>query len=76
MKPPTGATRLQAGTATKLAVNLVTTLAIVRGGKVMGNLMGDVVRGNAKLHMRAVRIAQELTGVDEIVAEAALARSG
>ena len=42
----------------------------------MGNLMGDVVRGNAKLHMRAVRIAQALTGVDAIVAEAALARSG
>ena len=76
MKPPTGATRLQAGTARKLAVDLVTTLAIVRGGKVMGNLMGDVVRGNAKLHMRAVRIAQALTGVDAIVAEAALARSG
>ena len=76
MKSPTGATRLQAGTATKLAVNLVTTLAIVRVGKVMGNLMGDGVRGNAKLRMRAVRIARALTGVDAAAAETALVRNG
>ena len=72
----TGSTRLKAGTATKLVLNLVTTLAMVRLGKVRGNLMMDVVPGNAKLRARAVRIVRELPGMDEVAAEAALARSG
>lgn len=72
----TGSTRLKAGTATKLVLNLVTTLAMVRVGKVLGNLMVDVVPGNAKLRLRAVRIVRELTGLDAVAAEAALARNG
>lgn len=72
----TGSTRLKAGTATKLVLNLVTTLAMVRLGKVKGNLMVDVVPGNAKLRARAVRIVRELTGMDAAAAEAALVHSG
>ncbi len=71
----TGSTRLKAGTATKLVLNLVTTLAMVRLGKVTSNLMVDLVPGNAKLRTRAVRIVRELTGLDGVAAEAALARS-
>lgn len=72
----TGSTRLKAGTATKLVLNLVTTLAMVQLGKVMGNLMVDVVPGNAKLRARAVRIVQELTGLEAAAAETALAGNG
>lgn len=49
----TGSTRLKAGTATKLVLNLITTLAMVRVGKVMGSLMVDVVPGNARSCARA-----------------------
>jgi len=72
----TGSTRLKAGTATKLVLNLITTLAMVQIGKVMSNLMVDVVPGNAKLRDRAARIVQELTGVDQALAQTALDRSG
>jgi len=60
----TGSTRLKAGTATKLVLNRVTTLAFARLGKVHGNLMIDLdTRGNAKLRARGVRILQRLTGL-------------
>lgn len=72
----TGSTRLKAGTATKLVLNTITTLAMVRIGKVMSNLMVDVVPGNAKLRDRAVRIVQALTSAAKTDAEAALKRSG
>lgn len=72
----TGSTRLKAGTATKLVLNLLTTLAMVRVGKVMSNLMVDVRPTNAKLRARAVRIVRELTGKDERSAERALRESG
>jgi N-acetylmuramic acid 6-phosphate etherase len=72
----TGSTRLKAGTATKLVLNLITTLAMVRLGKVMSNLMVDVVPGNTKLRERAVRIVQTLTGASRARAEAALKVSG
>jgi N-acetylmuramic acid 6-phosphate etherase len=72
----TGSTRLKAGTATKLVLNLLTTLAMVRLGKVVGNLMVDVRPSNAKLRDRAVRIVQTLTGRGPAEAEAALAASG
>ena len=68
----TGSTRLKAGTATKLVLNILTTLAMVRIGKVMGNLMVDVRPTNEKLRARAVRIVRELIGVDERAAERAL----
>ena len=72
----TGSTRLKAGTATKLVLNILTTLAMVRMGKVVGNLMVDVVPGNAKLRERAVRIVQSLTGADYAEAGASLKQSG
>ncbi|HEX4644887.1 MAG TPA: N-acetylmuramic acid 6-phosphate etherase [Verrucomicrobiae bacterium] len=72
----TGSTRLKAGTATKLILNIFTTLAMVRVGKVMGNLMVDLKPSNSKLRDRAVRIVRELKGVDEAAARAALEKSG
>jgi len=68
----TGSTRLKSGTATKLVLNIFTTLAMVRMGKVLGNLMVDVKASNAKLRDRAVRIVRELTGADYAAVEAAL----
>jgi N-acetylmuramic acid 6-phosphate etherase len=72
----TGSTRLKAGTATKLVLNILTTLAMVRLGKVQSNLMVDVRPTNEKLRVRAVRIVRELTGADERSAEHALRASG
>lgn len=56
----TGSTRLKAGTATKVALNLLSTCAMVRLGKVRGNLMIDVRATNAKLRDRAIRLVCEL----------------
>ena len=70
----TGSTRLKAGTATKLVLNAVTTLAMVRSGKVVGNLMVDLNPSNVKLRDRAVRIVSELTGSDPTTAKDALER--
>jgi N-acetylmuramic acid 6-phosphate etherase len=72
----TGSTRLKAGTATKLLLNILTTLAMVRIGKVVSNLMVDVNPSNVKLRDRAVRIVSELTGADYATAKAALEKSG
>lgn len=71
----TGSTRLKAGTATKLVLNLLTTLAMVRLGKVASNLMVDVKASNAKLRARAVRIVCELTQATAAEAEEALQKS-
>ena len=68
----TGSTRLKAGTATKLLLNMFTTLAMVRIGKVKENLMVDLKPSNAKLRDRAVRIVQQLTGKDYEAAKLAL----
>ena len=72
----TGSTRLNAGTATKVVLNLWTTLAMVRLGKVVSNLMVDLSPANLKLRDRAVRIVCELSGADETRAHAALERCG
>jgi N-acetylmuramic acid 6-phosphate etherase len=71
----TGSTRLKAGTATKLVLNIFTTLAMVRMGKVLGNLMIDVRASNAKLRDRATRIVQELTNADYETARIALEKA-
>ncbi len=68
----TGSTRLKAGTATKLVLNIVSTLAMVRVGKVAGNLMVDLNPSNTKLRDRAIGIVTALTGADETAARAAL----
>lgn len=60
----TGSTRLKAGTATKLALNTISSALMVRQGKVYGNLMVDVRATNAKLRDRAARIISTITGVD------------
>jgi N-acetylmuramic acid 6-phosphate etherase len=72
----TGSTRLKSGTATKLVLNILTTLAMVRLGKVLGNLMVDLNPSNVKLRDRAARIVLELTGADYETAKAALEQSG
>ena len=72
----TGSTRLKAGTATKLILNCITTLAMVRLGKVRGNLMVDLDPKNKKLRYRAARIVQTLTGADEKATRTALVKSG
>lgn len=59
----TGSTRLKAGTATKLVLNTISTLAMVRCGKVYENLMVDLRATNAKLRDRAIRIVQQVTGL-------------
>jgi N-acetylmuramic acid 6-phosphate etherase len=72
----TGSTRLKAGTATKLLLNIFTTLAMVRVGKVVSNLMVDLNPSNTKLRDRAIRIVRELTGMDAVVVQAALEKNG
>ena len=59
----TGSTRLKAGTATKIVLNMITTAAMVRLGKVYGNLMVDLTPTCAKLNDRARRILMETTGL-------------
>jgi N-acetylmuramic acid 6-phosphate etherase len=71
----TGSTRLKAGTATKVLLNTFTTLAMVRAGKVISNLMVDLSPTNAKLQERATRIVQELSGADSATARQSLEAS-
>jgi N-acetylmuramic acid 6-phosphate etherase len=72
----TGSTRLKSGTATKLILNMLTTLSMVRLGKVMSNLMIDVKASNVKLRDRAARIVGQLTGATYEEAARALQQSG
>jgi N-acetylmuramic acid 6-phosphate etherase len=71
-----GSTRLKAGTATKLALNTLSTGVMVKLGKVYGNRMVDVAVTNQKLRDRALRILQDLTGVNRQAASSLLERSG
>jgi N-acetylmuramic acid 6-phosphate etherase len=70
-----GSTRLKAGTATKVALNMLTTVAMVRAGKTYGNLMVDVQSNSAKLRDRARRIIHRVTGLDGDGAETLLRRA-
>lgn len=72
----TGSTRMKAGTATKLVLNMVSTGSLVRLGYVYGNLMVNVQPTNVKLRDRAARIIATLTGLDTSGAEALLERAG
>jgi N-acetylmuramic acid 6-phosphate etherase len=58
-----GSTRLKAGTATKIALNILTTSAMIRIGKTYGNLMVDVQANSAKLRDRGTRIVSGITGL-------------
>jgi len=64
-----GSTRLKAGTATKIVLNMLTTGAMVRIGKTYGNLMVDVQTGSEKRRHRARRIVEIVTGLDEDAAD-------
>ena len=72
----TGSTRLKAGTATKLVLNMISTGVMVRGGAVLGNLMVNVQPTNAKLVDRAQRIIAAATGCDEATAARLLKEAG
>lgn len=72
----TGSTRLKAGTATKCALNILSTAVMVRLGKVRGNLMAGVVVTNAKLRDRAIRLVSALRGIGRAEAEALLESNG
>jgi N-acetylmuramic acid 6-phosphate etherase len=68
-----GSTRLKAGTATKMVLNMLTTGAMVQIGKTYGNLMVDLRASNAKLRRRSIRIVSEVTGLSAEAAEQLLA---
>lgn len=70
-----GSTRLKAGTVTKMALNIISTGAMVRYGKVYGNRMVDVAVTNDKLHDRALRIISDLTDLDRLGAKELLIKS-
>ena len=72
----TGSTRLKAGTATKVALNIISTGAMVALGKVRGNLMIDLHTSSAKLRDRAVRVVAELADCDYDSARRELEASG
>jgi len=72
----TGSSRLKAGTAQKLVLNMLSTATMVRLGKVYGNLMIDVQPTNAKLRARAIRIVCDATGAPADMAAQALVEGG
>ena len=68
----TGSTRLKAGNAQKMVMNMISTAAMVKTGKVYENLMINLRPTNIKLRGRMIRITRDILGVDEIEAEALL----
>ncbi|HLW03364.1 MAG TPA: N-acetylmuramic acid 6-phosphate etherase [Ktedonobacterales bacterium] len=71
-----GSTRLKAGTAQKMVLNMLSTGVMIRLGKTFGNLMVDVQATNQKLRQRAIGIVRQATGLEQDAAEALLAASG
>jgi N-acetylmuramic acid 6-phosphate etherase len=71
-----GSTRLKAGTATKIALNAMSTAAFVLLGKTYGGLMVDVRPTNAKLWARAIRIVRALSGLDDTAARRLIEKAG
>jgi N-acetylmuramic acid 6-phosphate etherase len=72
----TGSTRLKSGTVTKMALNIISTGAMVQLGKVYGNRMVDVAVTNSKLHDRALRMIEDLAELDRDQADKLLEASG
>jgi N-acetylmuramic acid 6-phosphate etherase len=70
-----GSTRLKAGTATKMVLNMLTTVSMIKVGKTYGNLMVDVRTGSEKLKDRARRILGIVTDLDYDAADALLRRA-
>jgi N-acetylmuramic acid 6-phosphate etherase len=71
-----GSSRLKAGTATKLVLNMLSTAAMIRSGRTRGDLMVDLRPTNAKLRARAIRMVQDETGLSEAEALARLKAAG
>lgn len=71
-----GSTRMKAGTAQKIALNLLSTAIMIRLGRVHGGMMIDMRVSNRKLRQRAIVMTGEIAGVDAAAAEAALDASG
>jgi N-acetylmuramic acid 6-phosphate etherase len=72
----TGSTRMKAGTATKVVLNMITTGAMIRLGKVFGNLMVDLRATNQKLQDRSERILMETLDLDRASAAELLREAG
>ncbi|MDP6775856.1 MAG: N-acetylmuramic acid 6-phosphate etherase [Candidatus Latescibacteria bacterium] len=72
----TGSTRLKAATSTKLVLNMITTAAMIRTGKVYGNLMVDLNPTCAKLEDRAIRILMEVSGLSREESQSGLQAAG
>jgi len=71
-----GSTRMKAGTATKMVLNMLSTGAMIRIGKTYGNLMVDLKATNSKLIIRSRRIVGRLTGLDESAAAKLIDNAG
>ncbi len=71
-----GSTRMKAGTATKLVLNMLTTASMIRLGKVYGNMMVDLMMTSRKLEERSKRTVMMVTGVDYETAAAVLKKAG
>jgi N-acetylmuramic acid 6-phosphate etherase len=71
-----GSTRMKAGTATKLVLNMLSTTVMIKLGKTYGNLMVDLQPTNQKLRERARRIVERITGLNAADAQALLDRCG
>ena len=74
-EPIGGSTRMTAGTAQKITLNLLSTLVMIRLGRVYRGMMVDVIASSDKLRDRAARIVMEAAGVEEDAARQALAAS-
>lgn len=72
----TGSTRMKAGTAQKMVLNMISTTTMVKIGKVYQNLMVDVATTNEKLRVRALNIVSEATGIDKENSKKLLEESG
>ncbi|WP_214412292.1 N-acetylmuramic acid 6-phosphate etherase [Sphaerisporangium fuscum] len=72
----TGSTRLKAGTAQKLVLNMISTISMIKCGRTFGNYMIEVSASNTKLVDRAARIVGEITGADLAVARRTLEAAG
>lgn len=72
----TGSTRLKAGTAQKMILNMLSTGVMVRLGKTYGNLMVDVQASNAKLRRRAIRLVTQICPIDDVYAQSLLTQCG
>lgn len=71
-----GSTRMKAGTAHKMVLNILSTASMVRLGYVYDNWMINVAQSNHKLRQRALRILQQATGIDPLSAERAMRETG